>query len=181
MVAAAVLAAACGGSARPDTARATDSPRAADSAAPSSDDCVRGEPVPALLPTARPRFERTGRLEAVETARLNDTTDLRIDQGGCAHYGETYTFTIRRARRDTSDAKYWLVRAADYLRALPVVETRRGEIEQIVTALDGAARAPEPYRYGEAIRASEMALVMVTVRRGREGAVVVEVVFDVAL
>jgi hypothetical protein len=167
----------------------SDTPRAesarADSSALAPDDCVRGEPQPALIATGatgpRPRFERTGKLEATEEGRLNDTTSLRITHGGCAHYVMTYAFTVRGAVRDTADSRYWLARSIDYLQALPVVETRRGEIDQIVTALQDAAGKPAPYTYGEAIRASELALVWATVRNAARGAVLVEIVFDVSL
>jgi hypothetical protein len=94
---------------------------------------------------------------------------------------ETYAFTVRGAVRDTADSRYWLARAADYLRAAPVVELRRGQIEQMVSALEEARRAPALYAYGDPIRASEMALVWFAVRGAGRGAVVVEVVFDVAL
>jgi hypothetical protein len=184
LLAAVVWAAACNrGGARNDTARA-DSPRA-DTTARASDECVRGEPEPVLTATgpaaARPRFERRGKLEATEDTRLNDTTALRITHGGCAHYVETYTFTVRGAVRDTADAKYWLARAADYLRALPAVEVKRPQLAEMAGALQKAAAGTAPYTYGEPIQASEMATVSPTVRSVGRGAVVIEIVYDVAL
>jgi hypothetical protein len=78
--------------ARGDSARAQ-SAASADSTTLATEDCVRGEPEPALPATApsagQPRFERTGKLEATEDVQLNDTTSLRITHGGCAHYVET--------------------------------------------------------------------------------------------
>jgi hypothetical protein len=185
LLAAVVWTAACNrGAPRNDTARA-DSPRA-DPTAQASDECVRGEPEPVLTATgpagARPRFERTGKLEATEDTRLNDTTALRITHGGCAHYVETYTFTVRGAVRDTADAKYWLARTADYLRALPAVEVKRSQLAEMAAALQKAAAGTPPYTYGDPIQASEMATVTSTVRRGGTArAVVIEVVYDVAL
>jgi hypothetical protein len=161
-------------SAQDDTARAETDPLAAS-------DCVRGEPEPALAVAARPRFERTGKLAAVEEARLDDTTSVRITHGGCAHYVETYAFTVRGAVRDTTDSRYWLARAADYLRALPAVEERKPQLDQMIAAVEAAAKAETPYAYGEPIRASEMALVWFTVRRPQPGTALIEIVFDVAL
>jgi hypothetical protein len=184
LLAAFVWTAACNrGAGGSDTTRAKSA--RADTSALAPDDCGRGEPEPALIATGpagpRPRFERTGKLEATEEGRLNDTTSLRITHGGCAHYVMTYAFTVRGAVPDTADSRYWLARSIDYLQALPVAETRRSEIDQIVTALRGAASAPAPYKYGEAIRASEMALVWSMVRSGGPGTVIVEIVFDYAL
>jgi hypothetical protein len=128
---------------------------------------------------ARPRFERRGKLEATEEIQLNDTTSLRITHGGCAHYVETYAFTVRGAVRDTTDSRYWLARAADYLRALPAVEVKRLQLTGMATTLQKAAGAP--YTYGEPISASEMASVSAVVRSAGKGTVVIEIVYDVAL
>jgi hypothetical protein len=154
----------------------------ADSGAQASSECVRGEPEPVLATTgtgARPRFQRRGKLEATEDLQLNDTTSLRITHGGCAHYVETYAFTVRGAVRDTADSKYWLARAADYLRALPVGEVKRPQLTEMAAALQKASGAP--YTYGESIPASEMATVSPVVRSAGKGAVVIEIVYDVAL
>jgi hypothetical protein len=153
--------------------------------AQAADQCLRDEPTPVLTATGpaagRPRFERKGKLGAVEEVRLSDTTSLRITHGGCAHYVETYAFTVRGAVRDMADAKYWLGRAVGYLEGLNAVEDRRPQIDEMVKALQGAAGRPAPYAYGDPVRASEMALVWVTVRGAGRGAVVLEIVYDVAL
>ena len=178
-VAAAV--ASCGGG-RVGTAESENARR--DTTASAVDECVRGEPEPVLRAAgaaARPRFERRGTLSAVEDLQLDGATSLRITHGGCAHYVMTYAFTVRGAARDTADSRYWLGRSIDWLRALPVVESHEGEIDQIVTALRTAAGAPTPYTYGKPVRASEMAQVWASVNRAGRDAVRVEVVFDYML
>ena len=164
--------------ARLDTAR-TDS-----ASTSSTDDCVRGEPEPVLLSaTSRPtpRFERTGQLEAKEDAQLDDTTSLAIMHGGCAHYVESYTFTIRGVARDTTDSDYWLHRAAQYLRGLDVGERRRSQIDDMIKALETAAVKEERYAYGEPIAVPEFTTVTCLVRTTAPDTVVVEVIYDVAL
>ncbi len=178
----ALVAAACRARAGADDTVRADSART-DTTARATEQCVRGEPEPALHASAaaRPRFERRGKLRAVEDIQLDDTTSLQITHGGCAHYVETYAFMIHGAARDTADARYWLERGAEYLAALPAVETRRVQLEQMVAALKQAAAAPTPYKYGEPISVGEMATVVWTVRAAGQGVVVVEITYDFAL
>jgi hypothetical protein len=151
-----------------------------DTTAVSIDDCVRGEPEPALS-AGRGRFERTGKLEAIEETRLDDSTSLRIRHTGCAHYVQHFELTVRGVVRDTADARYWLARGAEYLEALPAVETLQPQLNDMRAALRSAADAPTSYSYGDPLRASEMAHVYFTVRSAGRGAVVVEIVFDYVL
>ena len=181
---AAVLATvACGGGAgRADTAH-QDTSRG-DSVARSDEGCVRGEPEPALTVSGsatRPRFERRGKLEAIEDVHVDDTTSLRITHTGCAHYVQRFEFTVRGATRDTADVRFWLEQAARYLEALPSVESMRPQLASMATALRSAARASPPYVYGNGIQASELAQVFLSVRNPVKGTVVVEVVYDYAL
>ena len=160
-----------------------DSVRPDTSAATSTDDCVRGEPEPVLASTGtapRPRFQRTGALSAAEDAQVDDTTSLHITHGGCAHYVENYTFTIRGATRDTSDTDYWLERGAALLRSLPVGERRTAQIEALATTLMMEAAKPAPYTYGEPIAIPELTTVTLTVTH-KDGGVVIDLVYDVAL
>lgn len=187
IVTGAMLTAACVGrgeggdttrSARLDTAR-TDT-----ASTSSTDDCVRGEPEPVLLSAPSrpiPRFERTGKLEAREDTQIDDTTSLTILHGGCAHYVENYTFTIRGAARDTTDADYWLERAVAYLRALDVGERRRSQIDDMVKALETAAAKQERYAYGEPIAVPEFTTITCAVRATAPDIMTVEVIYDVAL
>lgn len=185
MLTVAVLAtAACGaGAGRSDTAQ-RDTARA-DSAVQSDDGCVRGEPVPALIatgpPTSRPRFQRTGKLDATEDARLNDTTSVHIVHTGCAHFVQRFEFTVRGATRDTSDKRFWLEQGARHLEMLPATETMRGQLGQMVAALRTAAAASTPYAYENGLQASELGLVFLSVRKPGPDTAVVEIVFDYAL
>jgi hypothetical protein len=178
-----LVTAACGGGAgRADTAR-QDSARA-DSSVQADERCVRGEPEPALTASGsatRPRFERRGKLDAIEDVRLDDTTALRITHAGCAHYVQRYEFTVRGAVRDTADTRYWLMRGAEYLETLATVENVRAQISDMVKGLRGAASAPPAYAYGDPIRASELAHVYFSVRGAGPRAVVIEIVYDYAL
>lgn len=166
-----------------------DTPRgdsgAADTANRAVDECVRGEPEPALVAAGTtaggPRFRRTGKLEAIEEARVDDTTSVRITHTGCAHYVQRFEFTVRGAVRDTADTWYWLERSARYLQALPAVEDMRSQLGDMASALRGAASAPTPYTYGDGIRVSEMAQVYFVVRTAGPRAAVLEVVFDYVL
>jgi len=152
--------------------------------AASTDDCVRGEPEPVLAGagSARPapRFERTGKLSAVEDLEVDDTTSLRIAHGGCAHYVESYTFSIRGATRDTTDADYWLERAAALLTALPVDERRRSQIAALTKTLTAEAAKGVPYVYGDPISIPELTTVTFVVTR-KDAGVTIELVYDVAL
>ncbi len=181
--AAVLVTAACGGGAgRADTAR-QDTSRA-DSVARSDEGCVRGEPEPALTASGsatRPRFERRGKLDAIEDVRLDDTTSLRITHSGCAHYVQRYELTVRGAVRDTADSHYWLVRGAEYLETLATVENVQSQISDMVKGLRGAASAPATYAYGDPVRASELAHVYFSVRGAGPRAVVIEIVYDYAL
>jgi hypothetical protein len=174
--------AACAETARgPDTVRAVaevpDTLRTDTSG--KTDDCVRGEPEPVIrLGTAS--FQRTGKLDAIEDAQVDDTTRLRITHGGCAHYVESYVFTIRGAARDSADVGHWLQRAAAYVRTLDVGERRRSQMDEIAKAFEKAASASEPYRYGEPISVPELTTITCTVKRAPDGAVI-EVIYDVAL
>ncbi len=182
-VAVLVTAACSGGAARPDAAR-QDTPRA-DTDAVAVEDCVRGEPEPALVPAGpagrRPRFERTSKLDATEEAQLDDTTSVRITHTGCAHYVQRFEITIRGAVRDTADTRHWLEQGARSLEAIPAVENIRSQLTDMAAALRGAVNAPTPYAYGDPIRASELAHVYFSVRRAGPRAVVVEIVFDYVL
>lgn len=165
-------------SARVDSARA-------DTASPAStDDCVRGEPEPVLAGagSARPapRFERTGKLSAVEDLQVDDTTSLRIAHGGCAHYVESYTFSIRGATRDTTDSDYWLEYSAALLTALPVDERRRSQIAALTKTLTAEAAKGVPYVYGDPISIPELTTVTLVVTR-KDAGVAIELVYDVAL
>ena len=154
-----------------------------DTTAASTDDCVRGEPEPVLAATGRlraPRFERTGRLSATEDVQVDDTTSLRITHGGCAHYTETYAFTVSGATRDSADADYWLERAAALLRSLPAAENRTSQIAALATTLGAEAAKPDPYAYGEPISIPELTTVTVSVTR-KAGDAVLEIIYDVAL
>ena len=185
----AILIAACveRGEGGGDTTRSTapvDTARADTASTSSTDDCVRGEPEPVLLSAASrpaPRFERTGKLEAKEEAQLDDTTSLAIMHGGCAHYVESYAFTIRGVARDTTDSDYWLGRAAAFLRALDVGERRRSQIDDMIKALETAAAKDERYAYGEPIAVPEFTTITCTVRTTAPDTVVVDVTYDVAL
>jgi hypothetical protein len=169
-----------------DTTRSArlDTARTATASTSSTDDCVRGEPEPVLRSAASrpaPRFERTGKLEAKEEAQLDDTTSLAIMHGGCAHYVESYTFTIRGVARDTTDSDYWLGRAAAFLRALDVGERRPSQIDDMIKALETAAAKDERYAYGEPIAVPEFTTITCTVRTTAPDTVVVDVTYDVAL
>lgn len=162
-------------SARVDASQ-TDSTRTDSAARVTTEECVRGEPEPVLAAGKRtdraPRFQRTGKLEATEEAQLNDSTSLRISHGGCAHFAETYSFTISGAARDSSDVAGWLGVGAAALRSLDVVEDRRSQIDEMAKALDTAAAAKPAYAYGDPISVSEMVTITVTVRRVTNGGVI---------
>lgn len=178
-----VTAACSGGAARTDTVR-QDSARG-DSAIAATDDCVRGEPQPALVAAGTtaggPRFRRTAKLEAIEEARVDDTTSVRITHTGCAHYVQRFEFTVRGAVRDTADTRYWLEQSARYLEGLPAVEDMRPQLASMSRALQGAAAAPTPYVYDNGIQAGELSQVFLTVRNAGARRVVVDVVFDHSL
>ena len=181
----AVLAtAACGGGARHADTTSQDTPRA-DTSAQSDEGCVRGEPVPALIatgpPTSRPRFQRTGKLDAIEEGRVDDSTSVRIVHSGCAHFVQRFEFIVRGATRDTSDKRFWLEQGARYLDALPATESMRGQLGQMTTALRGAAAASTPYVYGNELQASELGLVFLSVRQPGPRTTLVEIIFDFAL
>lgn len=186
---------ACGGrqnresdTSRSDSARVARSDSAlgdSASAKPAAQDCVRGEPEPALSasgPAAtRPKFVRTAPLEATEDATVDDTTSLRILHGGCAHFVESYVFTVRGTGPDTSDTAYWLRRAASYLRGLPVVEMKQGQIESMAKALETAARSTPPYSYGDPLDAAETVTVTAVVRNDGARARLIEIVYNNAI
>ena len=166
-----------------DTGRAkpVDSPRAAattDSAPPtSSEQCVRGEPEPVLQRAVKAVFQRTGKLEATEDARVADTLSLLIRHGGCAHFSEIYAFTVTGAANNTADSQRWLRLGAQILRRLNVVETKKSQMEEMAGALEKAAEVPTPYIYGDPISVSEMVTLYVTARPVRSG-VVMEITYS---
>jgi hypothetical protein len=180
------LATACVGRAeRADTVRA-DSARGdtvlADSGTrTSADECVRGEPEPALATSGRtaraPRFQRTGKLEAIEDAEIDDSTSLRISHGGCAHFAETYAFTIRGATRDSAEVAAWLTQGAASLRALDVVEDKKSQMDEMAKALETAATSKPSYVFGDPISVSEMVTITVVVRRVNNASVI-EVLYN---
>src|SRR5688572_3135373 len=133
------------------------------SQATAAEECVRGEPEPALATSGRtaraPRFQRTGKLEAIEDADINDSTSLRISHGGCAHFAETYAFTIRGATRDSADVAAWLTQGAASLRALDVVEDRKSQLDEMAKALETAATSKPSYVFGDPISVSEMVTI----------------------
>src|SRR5262245_29880784 len=76
--------------------------------ASSSEQCVRGEPEPALQPAVKAVFQRTAKLEATEDARVADTLSLLIRLGGCVHFSEVYAFTVGGAANNTAESQRWL-------------------------------------------------------------------------
>ena len=149
----------------------------------STADCVRGEPEPVLATKepARPaRFERTGTLSATEDFRLDDTTSLRLTNSGCAHYTETYAFTIRGATRDTTDSDHWLRLGAALLESLPVAEARESQMRELARTLVTRADESNPYAYGEPISIPELSTLSLAIERTND-AVVLEITYDVAL
>ena len=166
-----------------DTSRATpiDSPRVAasvDTAQPTSaDQCVRGEPEPALKPAVQAVFQRTSKLEATEDARVADTLSLLIRHGGCAHFSEIYAFTITGAANNTADSQRWLRSGAQLLRRLNVVDVKKSQVDEMADALEKAADVTTPYIYGDPISVSEMVTLYVTARPVRTG-VVMEITYS---
>ena len=166
-----------------DTSRAkpVDSPRAAAKAettqTSSTEQCVRGEPEPALKPAVKAVFQRTSKLEATEDARVADTLSLLIRHGGCAHYSEIYAFTITGAANNTADSQRWLRHGAQILRRLNVVDVKKSQMEEMAAALEKAADVTTPYIYGDPISVSEMVTLYVTARPVRSG-VVMEITYS---
>jgi hypothetical protein len=165
-----------------DTAKTAtvDSPRVAartDSAqAASSEQCVRGEPEPALTPAVKAVFQRTAKLEATEDARIADTLSLLIRHGGCAHFSEVYAFSLTGGVNNTAESPRWLRHGAQILRRLDVVELKKPQMDEMAAALEKTAELPTPYIYGDPISMSEMATLYVTVRPVRNG-VVMEITY----
>ena len=145
-------------------------------------DCVRGEPEPVLRAGGSPAasFERTGALSATEDLQLDDTTSLRITHSGCAHYTETYAFTIRAASTDVANADVWLAHGAKLLRALPAHERRTSQLESLASTLANEAAKNAPYSYGDPIAIPELATVSLVVT-ATTGGVMLEITYDVAL
>jgi hypothetical protein len=166
-----------------DTSRAkpVDSPRAAVSVettqATPNEQCVRGEPEPALEPKVQAVFQRTSKLEATEDARIADTLSLLIRHGGCVHFSEIYAFTIAGAANNTADSQRWLRLGAQMLRRLDVVEVKTSQMEGMAGAMEKAADATPPYIYGDPISVSEMVTLYVTARPVRNG-VVMEITYS---
>jgi hypothetical protein len=145
-------------------------------------DCVRGEPEPVLRAGASPAasFARTGALSATEDLQLDDTTSLHITHSGCAHYTETYAFTIRATSVDVTNADLWLTHGAKLLRALPADERRTSQLESLASTLANEAATTAPYTYGDPIAIPELATVSLSVK-STNGGVVLEITYDVAL
>jgi hypothetical protein len=168
---------------RIDTAKTAtvDSPRVAaktDSAqAASAEQCVRGEPEPALRPVVKAVFQRTAKLEATEDARIADTLSLLIRHGGCAHFSEVYAFSLTGAVNNTAESPRWLRHGAQILRRLDVVELKKSQMDEMAAALEKTAELPTPYIYGDPISVSEMVTLYVTVRPVRNG-VVMEITYS---
>ena len=166
-----------------DTAKsvAADSPRVAatsDSGQPaSSEQCVRGEPVPVLKPSVKAVFQRTATLEATEDARVADTLSLLIRHGGCAHFSEIYAFTVTGAANNTAESQRWLRHGAQILRRLDVTDTKKSQMDEMAAALEKTADVPTPYIYGDPISVSEMVTLYVTARPVRSG-VVMEITYS---
>jgi hypothetical protein len=145
-------------------------------------DCVRGEPEPILRAGASPaaKFARTGALSATEDIQLDDTTSLHITHSGCAHYSETYAFTIRTPTVDVADTDLWLAYGAKLLRALPARESRTSQLESLASTLTNEAAKTAPYTNGDPIAIPELATVSLSVKSTSDG-VVLEITYDVAL
>ena len=166
-----------------DTTRANpvDSPRlnrtADTTQTAATDQCVRGEPEPALDPAVKAVFQRRSKIEATEDARVADTLSLLIRHGGCAHFSEVYAFTITGAANNTADSQRWLRLGAQLLRRLNVVDVKKSQMEEMAGALEKAADATPPYTYGDPLSVSEMVTLYVTARPVRTG-VVMEITYD---
>lgn len=165
-----------------DTSRAkpVDSPLVvakADTQPAPTEQCVRGEPEPALEPAVQAVFQRTSKIEATEDARLADTLSLLIRHGGCAHFSEIYAFTVTGAANNTADSQRWLRLGAQFLRRLEVVELKKSQMDEMAGALEKAADVTTPYLYGDPIPVSEMATLYVTARPVRNG-VVMEITYS---
>ena len=62
----------------------------------AAQDCVRGEPEPALNPDELTDHAFTEDEDgAVETARLPNGISLRLEHRGCAHFGLKWIFTLK--------------------------------------------------------------------------------------
>jgi hypothetical protein len=142
-----------------------------------ADQCVRGEPEPALKPAVQAVFQRTSKLEATEDARVADTLSLLIRHGGCAHFSEIYAFTVTGAANNTADSQRWLRLGAQLLRRLNVVEVKQSQMEEMAAAMEKAADVTTPYLYGDPISVSEMVTLYVTARPVRSG-VVMEITYS---
>ena len=143
----------------------------------STEQCVRGEPEPALEPAVQAVFQRTSKIEATEDARVADTLSLLIRHGGCAHFSEVFAFTITGAANNTADSQRWLRLGAQLLRRLNVVDVKKSQMEEMAAALEKAAEVTTPYVYGDPISVSEMVTLYVTARPVRTG-VVMEITYS---
>ena len=66
------------------------------------------------------------------------------------------------------------------LTALPIAERRTSQIAELVKTLTAEAAKAEPYSYGDPISIPELTTVTFLVTR-KDGGVVIELVYDVAL
>jgi hypothetical protein len=116
--------------------------------------------------------------EMIERAHMRNAVDVSIRQFGCAHYAVEYTFVLKGQSVKAHDASGWLMRGADLIDQLQVVDSEAAVVRATSAALRAAAA--EPYTFGDAVKVLEVGTVSVQADQ-EEGSVNLRATFDVAL
>ncbi len=147
----------------------------------TTQDCVRGAPVPILASRkagTEQGLEKVGENEATEKATLGNGIELTVHQFGCEHYTVDFTFVWKGEKVTARSSQGWLKKAAELLQSVKVTTTQEKALRLMVETLRRSAA--RRYSLGTPLKMSEMETLTLTVKNFDER-IKLELHYDVAL